>query len=472
MSHFEETVVHHVRPIGWQNDPDQEIWILSDLEYMMPQVFLKFSFLYKIGEGVDEIAVIDGLKESLALTLSQYRPLTGVFKKDDGEVKIFRNRGDTVSFVVKRLYQNEKSVSLADLEAAGFPPLQVDRQVALENMGDASIDSMIKNNRIQTELQATWLQDGIILTIGYHHYCTDGAGFSKFVQQWARNSLALSKNTKPEPPAWDYVNLDRGRLNGKFVPPEKRIIPQPPNLSPTLVTVPFAQAPPQRPVILHFHKSSTDLLKRIASSSGGTFVQISSYDAITALLWRAYTRARLTIYDLIPDESTMLGQVVDLRSRFDPPLDSQLQANATLGVVTPGVSIHDVVADGKLGFLASLVRQAHIGATEEVALERSNMVAMLQDKTMAAWSGERVPRFGVAMSDMRSSKFYEADFGFGPPVAVRNVHQPGYPCVIQKLAPQSDQETMLEVQIPVDVSCFECFIQDPELLLYAEIVSG
>ncbi|KAG6365493.1 hypothetical protein INS49_007104 [Diaporthe citri] len=459
----EQAEVHHVQPLGWQEDPQVETWKLADLEYTVPPVFLRQMLVFKTNKNDDPGKTTERLIKALGITLSQCRTLTGVFEKEAGEVKIVRARGATVPFVV----QHDHSVSLQDLQSNGFPESIVGSHAHEdhEKASRAGISS-ITDGQPLCKVQATWIPGGLVLTAGFHHYCTDGAGFWAFLRQWASNSSALKRNA--ELPPWDPACLGRQRLNGRLVPPEERTDPPPEPES----AAPAVTADHQcRLVVLHLHNANVGRLKAAASTPGQA---VSAYDAVTALLWQAHTRARLSIYDPRPDEVTFLGQAVDLRPRFTPPLQPQLQANAMLGVLTPFIPVRDAVAGGSgLASLASLVRRAHMGATEDTARERAGAVAALRDKTLAAWKGGRAPRFGMAMSDWRRGGIYEADFGCGKPLAVRAMYQPGHPCTITDLptGEEGGRAPGVEVQIPVEVACLDRFVKDAELLQYATVVS-
>lgn len=459
----DHAVVHRIQPLRWQDDPQAEAWTLADLEYTVPPVFLKTMLVFRTEQHVHPVESTEGLMRALEITLSQCRTLTGAFIIEGGEIKIVRNRGASVPFIV----QHNMSASFKDLEASGFPESVVGKHAVLDKTSLKSAHSITNGQQPLCEIQATWIAGGLIITAGWHHYCMDGAGFWAFLRQWARTALALKDNIEVPPP-WDPSALDRHRLNGRFHRPDERTDPPP---HPQAVLPVAASAHPSRLVILHIDNVQISRLKAAARPLEGK--ESSAYDSITALLWRVHTRARLAIHDPQPDDVTFLGQAVDLRSRFSPPLGAQLQANAMLGVLTPPIPVRDAVADEKLPFLASLVRQTHTGATEEAALARANVVAALQDKTLAAWKGGgHVPRFAMAMSDWRRGGLYEADFGFGRPVAWRAVYQPGHPSTVTELPRDgTDGATPgLEVQIPVEVPCLDCFVRDAELLRYAKVV--
>ncbi|CAJ2502061.1 Uu.00g049140.m01.CDS01 [Anthostomella pinea] len=417
--------VYHARPKGWQTDPEREVWTLADLE---------------LDEHVNRDQITKQLKESLELTLSQARTLTGTLKKRDGRVQIVKTRDSAAPFIVK--YSDEHNIKISiDDQAAEFPPALVREAASLDEMGDLHTNT-VTSSCPASVFQTTWIPGGMILTTSFHHYCIDGGGFQAFLKEWRDNALSLA------------TGLNRGRLNGKPVPKEHQLDAPPP--PPPMVLPLVRRGEPLLSVVVQLSQANADRLKAAAQPATGF---VSTYDAVTALLWRAHTRARLSICNPEPGEFSPHGTAVDLRKRFTPPLPAQLQANATTAILT-GRPVQD---------LATLIRRSHTGATEQAALGKANMVAALKDKSRATWDlDEAVPRFSTAMSDRRNAGWYDMDFGFGPPVALRNVNQP-VERTMMRMLPARPGRDGVEVQVPVEVACLDSFVRDVELLRYAEV---
>lgn len=460
---MKRSILYQIRPIRRAGNANRETWKLADLEYPMPQNFLRYSFIYKAAH-LPKDDIIGNLKSSLELTLSQYRSLFGVLRKDTfGEVHIVQEEGNTVPFTVKTT-GDEGTAVIDNLAARGFLPSEVCSQAALDDFGD-SVSNMITSERPVSAFQVTWIPGGMVLTIGFHHYCMDGAGFTAFLKQWASNAQTFKDKT---PQSFTRVNLDRSRLNGQYVPPQHRIDPP----APPGFGAPLSEPHELRSIIVRFSKTSVSQIKAAATLEGET---ISAYDAISALLWRVHTRARLAIYTPQPNEWSVHATAVNIRSRLIPPLDPGLPANATLSMRTQRVPVTDVIAPDNLPFLASLIRKSHTEPVDEVATQTANAIASLNNKTAVSWDLNKIPRFSVIMSDRRKIGVESADFGFGLPVAVRNVNQPIEPCMMRLLPRLSDTNGRIndfgfEVQIPVEVPCLDAFAHDSELLLNGIVV--
>ncbi|KAK8024538.1 transferase [Apiospora rasikravindrae] len=419
--------VHSLSGKSWNSE--QEIWRLGDLEYLVPPVFLRNQWVYKIAQQTNRVTLVDELRSSLSATLEQCRTLSGVLVKEAGEVQI--------------------STSVEQLRGLGYPPLCLEELASLDEMDNLQTHGLSSGRPI-LQVQTTWIPGGLILTVGYHHYSMDGMGFAAFLNQWRDNHLAMGNGGHLAP--WHPENLNRERLNGIPIPYQDRVSP----ITPIPVGPPKSLRHPSRPIVLNFHEAQRNRLKSAAAHDNKP---VSSYSAITALLWRVHTP---------------LSTAVNLRSRFKPPLRTQLQANAVTGVMSPHVSFAEAIAPGGLTHLSSIAHEAALSFDVHDAMERANKVAMLKDKTMAAWTGAQLPEFSFAMTDMRNAGYYELDFGFGAPLTVRNVHETQHPCVIRKLLPGTDADgihSIFEVQMPVEDVCLEQLVQDSELLEYAEVAS-
>ncbi|KAI0517426.1 transferase family-domain-containing protein [Xylaria bambusicola] len=461
-----------VRSQSWQKDPLQESWQLSDLDYTMPPVFLKTMLVYPIEKPSMRSVFLGRMLTSLSATLDHYRMLNAVFRKEHGELKLIRTKVAAIPFIVHHSMPVSGFSSLAKLKNAGFPPNDLKLHETLKGKSNypPGIPRMkaTLENRPLAKFQATWIEGGVILTYGFHHVGVDGAAMCAFIDQWASNAMHLAHKKKIPLRTSLHDESDRGRLMGKRTSTENRVDslstrPSTPNLS--------VQAKSMQPVVIHFHKDGIRRIKQAASSEHD---KTSTYDAICALIWKCVTAARLKVYKPAHDETTILAQTVDLRSRFNPPLSPLFQGNATIGVLTEPILVTDAVAAGSLPRLSSLVRAAHSGVTEAKVLDLISRVATLKDKTSAGLAAKTLQRFDMALTDMRHASHYTADFGFGAPCAVRNVYRPGLPGTIRAVPSATDgvaaDELALEVEMPIDLDCLEHFVTDSELLQYADIV--
>ena len=133
--------------------------------------------------------------------------------------------------------------------------------------------------------QLTFIPGGMILTVNIHHFAMDVTGTSGLVHQLAAHCYSLEHGTSP--PTWDASLIDRCR----FIPPP---IPEGAMVDPQL-------SPPRHPdwlscawLLFHIPPSKVAELKSLAMPTDGSWV--STYDAVSAFLWRVLSKNRAHIY--------------------------------------------------------------------------------------------------------------------------------------------------------------------------------
>lgn len=141
-----------------------------------------------------------------------------------------------------------------------------------------------------------------------------------------------------------------------------------------------------------------------------TEVEISSFQSLSALLWRCVTRAR----KLNPAKTTTFRMAVNCRHRLEPKLDPLYFGNAIQSIPT-AATVDDVLSRDLRWAAEQLNKNVRSHGDETVR------------KCIAEW--ESSPRtfplgnFDGAMITMGSSPrfpMYDNDFGWGRPVAVRS----------------------------------------------------
>lgn len=113
--------VFYLQPLGWENDPDEERYKVSTLDYLTARSYNNYALFFKL-DNVDKPKVVDVLKAGLERTLSQTRHLCGTIEKDSTDGYSFVKRKDsTVRFFVQWLDSPEENFpSFEDIEKAHF----------------------------------------------------------------------------------------------------------------------------------------------------------------------------------------------------------------------------------------------------------------------------------------------------------------------------------------------------------------
>ncbi|CAF1808089.1 hypothetical protein Bca4012_028957 [Brassica carinata] len=152
------------------------------------------------------------------------------------------------------------------------------------------------------------------------------------------------------------------------------------------------------------------LLRNDAVSKTGNKLEISSFQSLSALLWRAITRAR----KLPSTKTTTFRMAVNVRHRLSPKLDPEYFGNAIQSVPTFATAGEVLSRD---------IRWSADQLNQSVAAHQDGKIR----DTVADW--EANPRCfplgnpdGASVTMGSSPRFpmYDNDFGWGKPVAVRS----------------------------------------------------
>ncbi|XP_021753447.1 protein ENHANCED PSEUDOMONAS SUSCEPTIBILTY 1-like [Chenopodium quinoa] len=169
------------------------------------------------------------------------------------------------------------------------------------------------HTRALLSIQVTELLDGVFIGFTMNHSVVDGTSFTHFVSMLAEifrsdgHATKISRvpifNNKP----WinNYVNPNDA-LKLPYLEPEE--------------FMEHGYEPgPLRERIFHFSSASLIALKAKANQECETHTSISTFQALSALVWRSITRAR----NLSSNQSISCSILVNGRNRLDPPLSEE-----------------------------------------------------------------------------------------------------------------------------------------------------
>ncbi|XP_020522838.1 BAHD acyltransferase DCR, partial [Amborella trichopoda] len=245
--------------------------------------------------------------------------------------------------------------------------------------------------------QVTELSDGLFIGCSMNHTVADGSSFWSFFNSWAEisrgdgSSLKISQQPVLEP--WFLK--------------DRRIAM---NLSED--TLERYSPPPLTERFFHFSAQSIALLKHKANmhidedGSG----KISSLQSLTALMWRAVTRAR----GFPPTQTTKCGMAAGNRSRLSPPLSPDYFGNC-IQAIAVSTTVGELLSQ-ELGWAASMLRQATLGHTD-VSVRAHLEVWM---KAPRPYHLSNFDPFSIVVGSSPRFPMYQNDFGWGIPLAVRS----------------------------------------------------
>lgn len=460
----------YLHPYGWENDPDEERFKVSTLDYLTACTYNHYALFFRI-DDTHKNAAIDVLRAGLERTLSQARHLCGTIEKDPtGGHSFVKKKDSTVKFVVEHLdLLGEKYPSFDQIEQSHFSA------TILGDLGPWSVSPMTygekpeahpDNSPVVAAFKANLIRGGLVFIMHHHHYANDVMGWAGFTHQLAENCYAIIHKTTF--PSWDPACLDLSRLTKKEVP-EKEMVDGP---------KPQQRHPDHKAgvsLLFHLPKSKAAELKRLAMPTDGSW--ISTYDAFSAFIWRTVTRLRAPVFHSDMSSHLMWAEAIDMRRRLhDPRCPERIQENvmfAAISSMAPVVqpTVAEVISEWPLSQLSSYIRKLTNSVTQESLDKTLEMVATVRDKTSMNIRIDSYPPMSILQTDHRDANITGANFGFATPVTYRHLlASVTEGCIIiyppRTASPGSDEGC--EIVIMYEKRLAQALIEDAEWNRYFE----
>ncbi|KAF3778776.1 putative acetyltransferase [Nymphaea thermarum] len=242
---------------------------------------------------------VQRLRDSLSECLVHFYPLAGRLATDP-ETTVFVDCNDAgAQFVVAACH----GISVADLTADGDVPGSVRSFFPLT--GALNHDG---HSLPLLAVQITELADGMFIGCSFNHSIADGESMWHFINCWSelcRGSRQISR-----PPLLDRAFLSKEPI--RFIPSEEAI------------RVNKWPAHDLSSRVFHFSQKAMASLKAKANQQCKLEKgEISSFQALSALIWRAVTRARKAA----AGQMTICLMAVGNRQRLDPPMSPESFGN-------------------------------------------------------------------------------------------------------------------------------------------------
>jgi hypothetical protein len=490
MPKVEEFQLH---PLGWENDPEEERYRLSTLDYLTTITYTNTAVFFKLEEA-DKVLVISfclesqhvnifdskaaaTLKEGLERTFSQIRHLVGTIERDeDGHHSIVRKKNSTVLFVIKHLDTTEDNFpSFTEIANAHFlSPILGDVNVLSNspmtcgNKPEAHPD----NSPAVSSFRANIIPGGLIFHIQTHHYSNGLSGATAFYRQLAGNCYAITHNTPY--PSFDLKCLDRSIFNHLGLD------------APSTPTAPQTEAPPRanrntqhkhsQLLLFHLPKSKAKLLKAAAAPPDKT--RISTYSAVCALLWRVLSRLREPLYNPGLNYKPLWAEGVSISKLYtNPPIPTGMQGNLQFDISSrtspiPELTLGEIISPTvPLSRLATYTRKMTDSVTPAMLRDVLAKFAHVRNKHDLSIRVESFPPLALLFSDWRYSDLCGMDFGFARPDAYRHLFG-GVPlcqAVVYppRVGPAGEDEGM-EVQFTFETELVPALLRDEEWGRYFE----
>ncbi|CAH2046704.1 unnamed protein product [Thlaspi arvense] len=390
---------HFVKPKTIAEESKQPYY-LSPWDYAMLSVhYIQKGILFHkpIHYSID--AFLEKLRESLAITLVHFYPLAGRLSTIKTEIpKSFSVFVDCNNSPGARFIYATSDLCVEDIVNPTHVPLIVhsffDHHRAVNHDGHTM--SLLS-------VQVTELVDGIFIGVSMNHALGDGTSFWNFFNSFSVIFQAQEINKNDD-------------LCLKNPPVLKRYIPE--GYGP-LFSLPYShpdefirsyESPILKERIFSFSSETIRNLKAKVNQVCGT-TSISSFQSLTAVIWRCITRARR----LPLEQETSCRLAADNRLRMHPPLHRDYFGNCISALRTAAKA--GELLENDIGFAAMKLHQV-------IAEQTSEKVSQMIDQWLKSPFIYHIDRLFEPMSVMMGSspRFnkYGCEFGMGKAVTLRS----------------------------------------------------
>ncbi|KAK7352426.1 hypothetical protein VNO80_17848 [Phaseolus coccineus] len=394
-----------VKPHPYNNFPNQICNLTPWDIAMLPMHYIQKGLLFsKPATLVDQQYfmenLLEKLKHSLSLTLSHFYPLSGrlVIHKTQHPpsytVSVDCNNSDGARFIYAAL-----DVTISDLLSPVHTPSIFhsffDHHKAVNHDG---------HTMPLLSIQVTELVDGIFIGCSMNHAIADGTSYWNFFNTWSHIFQAHVQAQGPEYEVSTSLQL----IHNRWFPND---------CSPP-INLPFKhhdefitrfEAPFLRERVFHFSADSIAKLKAKANSECST-TKISSFQSLSALVWRCITRARSLRYD----QRTSCKLAANNRSRMES-LPEEYFGNS-IHVVSAETTTGELLENG-LGWAAWKLHLTVANHNETVVLQF--LKEWLQSPLIYELGRFSDP-YCVYMGSSPRFNVYGNEFGMGKAVAARS----------------------------------------------------
>ncbi|KAJ5893813.1 hypothetical protein N7495_005504 [Penicillium taxi] len=436
---------------------------LSDFDKGGLNKIVRVFILYELQSTSDVDQLISALKEGVRNATLQLPFMAGNFQfMESGKVNIVVSPESEVQVETRRLNSTELK-SFSTLSKNSFSPDDLDFAKFLPEESTAA--------KPVCTLQFTLIDSGLVLGLRMNHAAGDWASMDRFLSLICQSSKSYQQglemptftpDLKREPyntPSESTISRQEilEKLPIFYVMEKSDFRPKP--------------QPPSRSCIYQITNSSVEKLKARCTPLLTEVDYITSYDCISALMWKSITRARLQLH---PEKSATKSRFIhpiDVRTR-DPEkkTSDRYFGNAVIGSQAGPLVAEALVSneDKSLAVAATRIRQS-ITATDLWQISRMNsLVASLSPTEMLNYGAD----FGdmdIFMNSWYSGSAEKYDIGAASvPIAFRQAGAMPGACVVILPNFSRGPVNVFDVLVQLTGEEHESLGNDAEFLTYFE----
>jgi hypothetical protein len=339
--------------------------------------------------------LLDRLKNSLSLALVHFYPLAGRLVTQQNEnppsclIFVDCDNSPGAKFIHAALDMTISDI-LSPIDVPSVVQSFFDHDRALNYDG---------HTMPLLSIQVTELADGIFIGCSINHCIADGTSYWHFFNSWSEIFQALGND----------ISIARPPIHKRWFPDGYGPIINLPFTRQDEIISRF-EAPELRERVFHFSSESIAKLKAKANEEYKTN-KISSFQSLSALLWRCITRARR----LPLDQITGCKLATNNRSRMDPHLSQDYFGNSIHAVA--GVALAGELLEQSLGWAAWQLHQAVVNHTDKAV---RGWLDAWQQSPFIYQLARFFDRYSVMMGSSPRFNMYGNEFGMGKAIALRS----------------------------------------------------
>ncbi|KAI9077608.1 hypothetical protein K1719_040445 [Acacia pycnantha] len=303
-------------------------------------------------------------------------------------------------------------------------------------------------------VQVTELLDGIFMACLMNHCIAEVKPYWNFLNAWAQISRNGLNHIAPNSKFASFKRrFPHGNIERPITIPFRAIIENHHLKESTNTT----QSPLFSRRIFHFNREKIAQLKTKVNSEiqdSVTSNKISSLQALLAIVWRSSIRNQ----NLDPEDEVTYRFLISASSRVSKPPIPDDYFGITVQFTNVTMKVRDLVGHGGLGKFASEMNKAISSCTEEKI--KRDFEAWVRNPTMQTQDAT-IGKF-MATSSSPRVKFYNLDFGWGRPLAVRGGQANAQQWTL--MAEAGAEEGSFDIELCASYEILEALARDPEFM--------
>ncbi|KAI4389532.1 hypothetical protein MLD38_001748 [Melastoma candidum] len=436
----------HRIPPGYDQPIHLPPWDMAMLNIHYIQKGLLFAKPTEVADPESFMSsLLDNLRHSLSLTLVHFYPLAGrlatLQRMDDGDKPFYTIYISCKDSPGARLVYATLDMTVSDILSPTYVPVVVqsffDHDKAVGHDG---------HSQSLLTVQVTELEDGVFVGCSMNHCVVDGTSFWHFFNSFSEIFRAFTGGKT------DFEVISRPPVLERWFAGNRK---GPMNLSfrDAGEFLDRFEAPVLQERIFHFSAESIAALKARANRESETS-KISSFQSLSALVWRSVTRAR----KFPAHQVTGCRLAANNRHRLDPPLSPDYFGNSITPVRT-SATVGDLLGND-LGWAAWKLHLSVANHTSEVLMAWNENWF----KTPAIYKMlETFDPSSVMLGSSPRFNKYGNEFGMGKALALRSGYANKFDGKVTGY-PGREGVGSIDLEICLPVSTMAAIENDPEFM--------